>query len=139
VALEPDGRIVLAGQSTSSSGVGEFALARFLAAGPQVGSFTASPSPVTVGTSVTLTASGISDANPGVSMAQVAFDLDSNGNGVLDAGDALLGHGSQSSAGTWTFTLSTTGWAPGSYTLFAQAEDSYGAFSDAFALGLTLQ
>jgi hypothetical protein len=31
IALEPDGRIVLAGQATTATGVGVFALARFLA------------------------------------------------------------------------------------------------------------
>jgi hypothetical protein len=69
---------------------------------------------------------------------QVAFYVDSNGDGVLDAGDTLLGYGTQSSSGTWTFTFSTTGWASGSYTLFAQAEDSYGALSDPVALTLQL-
>jgi hypothetical protein len=37
------------------------------------------------------------------------------------------------------FTFSTAGWATGSYKLFAQAEDSYGGFSDPLALALTLQ
>jgi hypothetical protein len=40
--------------------------------------------------------------------------------------------------GTWTLTLSTTGWASCTYTLFAQAEDSYGAFGDPTALTLTV-
>jgi hypothetical protein len=57
----------------------------------------------------------------------------------LGAGDTLLGYGSQSTNGTWTLTFSTAGWASGSYALFAQAEDSYGAFSDPLALTLALQ
>jgi hypothetical protein len=116
-----------------------FALARFLAAGPHVGSFTTSPNPVTAGSNLTLTASNITDANPGATSTQGAFYLDTDGNGVLDSGDTLLGYGSQSSTGTWTFTFSTAGWATGSYTLFAQAQDSYGAFSDPLALALILQ
>jgi hypothetical protein len=72
-------------------------------------------------------------------VTQVAFCVDSNGNGVPDAGDTLLGYGSQSSTGTWTFMFLTAGWATGSYTLFAQAEGSYGAFSDPFTLDLAPQ
>ena len=36
----------------------------------------------------------------------------------------------------WVLTIGTTGWAPGSYTLFAVATDSYGVFSDPFAVTL---
>ena len=49
LALEPDGRIVAAGSLLTSTG--GFALARFVAYGPQVGSFTASPNPVSAGSS----------------------------------------------------------------------------------------
>jgi uncharacterized delta-60 repeat protein len=138
VALEPDGRIVEAGSTYTSAGF-SFTLARFLSTGPQIGSFTASSNPASVGSSVTLTASNVVKLNPGSTVTQVAFYADSNGDGVLDSGDALLGFGSQSNTGTWTFTFSTAGWASGSYTLFAQAEDSYSAFSDPLALTLLLQ
>jgi uncharacterized delta-60 repeat protein len=136
VALEPDGRIVVAGPTVNATNTGVFAVARFLAAGPQVGLFTASPNPVTSGGSVTLTAANVVPLNPGSTVTQVAFYRDSNGDGILDAGDALLGYGTQASTGTWTFTVSTTGWASGSSTLFTQAEDSYGVFSDPAALTL---
>jgi uncharacterized delta-60 repeat protein len=136
VALEPDGRIVVAGPSVNATNTGVFAVARFLAAGPQIGLFTASPNPVTSGGSVTLTAANVVPLNPGGTVTQVAFYRDSNDDGILDAGDALLGYGTQASTGTWTFTVSTTGWASGSSTLFAQAEDSYGVFSDPAALTL---
>jgi uncharacterized delta-60 repeat protein len=129
MALEPDGRIVLAG-STNVSGQVAFALARFLATGPHIDSFT---DPVITGSSVTLTAS-VAALNPGSTVTQVAFYyFDSSGNKVT------LGTvtGTQTSPGVWSFTL-TVNLAPGSYTLFAQAEDSYGAFSDPLALGLTL-
>jgi uncharacterized delta-60 repeat protein len=140
MALEPDGRIVLAGY-TNVSGQPVFALARFLATGPQIiGSFTANLNPATVGSNdVTLTASNVAALNPGSTVTQVAFYVDSNGDRQLEPGtDQLLGYGSLSSSGTWTFTFPTTGWASGSYTLFAKAEDSYGAFSDPLALTLTL-
>jgi uncharacterized delta-60 repeat protein len=136
VALEPDGRIVVAGPTVNPTNTGVFAVARFLATGPQVGLFTASPNPVTSRGSVTLTAANVVPLNPGSTVTQVAFYLDSNGDGILDAGDALLGYGTQTSTGTWTFTFSTTAWASGSFTLFAQAEDSYGVFSDPAALTL---
>jgi hypothetical protein len=121
VALEPDGRIVLAGY-TNGSPAG-FALARFLATGPKIGSF--------VGSNVMLTASNISDGNPGATVTQVAFYEEVNG--VL----TLLGYGTQTSPGMWTFTF-TVPLAPGTYTLTAQAEDNYGVLGDPFALTLTV-
>ncbi|HKB40230.1 MAG TPA: hypothetical protein VKD72_27620, partial [Gemmataceae bacterium] len=102
-----------------------------LAAGPQIGSFTASPNPGAAGSDLTLTASNITDANPGAGITQVAFYQDSNGDGTLEPGtDTLLGYATQTSPGVWTFTGSL---ASGTYTLFAQAEDSYGVFSDPLA------
>jgi hypothetical protein len=139
VALEPDGRIVLAGYTTGSGPVG-FALARFLATGPQIaGSFTANPNPATVNGTVTLTVTNVQALNPGSTVTQVAFYVDSNGDGVLDAGDTQLTGTLTQSGSTWTLTIDTTGWVAGTYRLFAQAEDSYGAFSDPLALTLALQ
>jgi hypothetical protein len=127
MALEPDGRIVVAG----TSGRHNFVLARFLATGPQVGSLTVSPTiPMPAGTILTLTASGFTDANPGAAVTQVTFYLDSNGDGVLDAGDVQIG---QTSGGPWTTNYSTAGLASGTYTFFAVAQDSYGAFGDPLA------
>jgi uncharacterized delta-60 repeat protein len=133
VALQSDGKIV----TTAING--NFGVARYLPSEPQIGSFTANPNPVTAGSSVTLTALNIVDANPSNTITQVAFYLDTNGDGKLDSGDTLLGYGTQTSSGTWTFTFSTTGWATGTYTLFAQAEDNYGVFGDPFAITLTVQ
>jgi uncharacterized delta-60 repeat protein len=131
VAIQPDGKIVVAG-STSA----QFAVLRFLPSAPEVGSFTANPNPVTAGSSVTLTASNITDRNPNASITQVAFYVDSNGDGVLEPGtDTLLGYGTPSN-GTWTLTFSTTNWALAVDTLFAQAADNYGAFSDPVSLSL---
>jgi hypothetical protein len=134
VALEPDGRIVLAGTSANGE-----TLVRFLAAGPQLGSFTANPNSVTAGGSVTLTASTLTDLNPGGTVTQVAFYQDSNGDGILEPGtDTFLGYGVQTSAGVWTFTFSTAGLTSGTYTLFAQAKDSYGVFGDPVAITETV-
>ena len=138
VALEPDGRIVVAG-TYNTAGTTDFAVARFLAAGPQIGSFTASPNPVTAGGNVTLTASSITDTNPNSTITQVAFCVDSNNDGILEPGtDTLLGYATQTSPGVWTFTF-TVNLPSGTYTLFAQAEDSYGVFGDSVSLALTVQ
>jgi uncharacterized delta-60 repeat protein len=126
MALQSDGKIVLAGT----------VLARYLPSSPQVGSMTASSNPVAAGNPVTLTAGNITDANPGAAITQVAFYVDSNGDGKLDSTtDTLLGYATQTSPGVWTFTF-TVSLAPGTYKLFAQAEDSYGVFSDPIALNL---
>ena len=66
----------------------------------------------------------------------MAFYADTNGNGVLDDGDALLGDGTNA-GGTWTLTIATAGWSAATYTLFAQATDSLGAVGD--PLGVVLQ
>jgi uncharacterized delta-60 repeat protein len=134
VALEPDGRIVVAGtNATGPNGTGhqKFGVARFLATGPQVGSLTVSPTtPMPAGTVLTLTASGLTDANPGATVTQVTFYLDTNGDGVLDAGDVQIG---QTSSSPWTINYSTQNLASGTYKIFAVAQDNYGAFGDPLA------
>jgi uncharacterized delta-60 repeat protein len=129
MAIQPDGKIVAAGFSTFG-----FTLARYLASEPQIGWFTASPSPATVGSPVTLTASNVTASNPGSTVTQVAFYADSNGDGKLDTADTLLGYGTQTSTGTWTFAFSFP--KAGTYKLFAQAKDSYGVLSDPLALDI---
>ena len=95
---------------------------------PQIGAFTASSSSVRSGANVTLTVSNISDANANATITQVAFYyLDSSGNKVI------LGYGAQTSPAVWTLTFKVN-LASGTYTLFAQVEDSGGIFSDPFAL-----
>jgi len=136
LALEPDGRIIVAGGSYN--GTTSFSLVRFLATGPQIGSFTASPNPVTAGDPVLLTASNLADANPGSTITQVAFYVDSNGNGVLDSGDTLLVGTTNFSNGSFTLTFSTTGWSAGSKKLFAVAMDNYGLFSDPAAMTVSV-
>jgi hypothetical protein len=66
-------------------------------------------------------------------VTHVAFYLDSNGDGVLDSGDMLLGDRTQTGTGTWTVTFSTAGLTPGAYTIFALAEDGYGVLGDPVA------
>jgi uncharacterized delta-60 repeat protein len=129
MALQGDGKVVLGGRSLGGAGY-DFALARYLASPPQIGSFTASPNPVAAGSSLALTASGITDGNPSSRITQVAFYyVDTSGT------RQLLGTGTEDSAGAWTLTL-TVQLAPGTYMLLAQAQDSYGVFSDPVALTL---
>src|SRR5262249_2857245 len=90
------------------------------------GSFTASPSSVTAGGTVTLTATNITDANPNSWITNVAFyGYNSATNGTL----GVMGYFTQSSKGVWTFTFSTAGLAPGTYTFYALVVDNYGVSS----------
>jgi hypothetical protein len=88
---------------------------------------------------VTLTAANVVALNPGSTVTQVAFYQDSNSDGVLESGtDSFLGYGVQTSPGVWTLTFSTAGLTSGTYTLFAQAKNSYGVFGDPFAITETV-
>jgi uncharacterized delta-60 repeat protein len=135
VAIQPDGRIVVAGlvQVAAGSGDFNFMVARYLP-GPEIGTFTASAATVTAGSSLTLTASNISDGDPSgtgyATITQVAFyGVDSSGNQYL--------LGTQSN-GVWTLNY-TVSLASGSYTLFAQATDSGGIVGDSASLSLAVQ
>jgi uncharacterized delta-60 repeat protein len=140
MALQPDGKIVLVGFSAPPSVAGTgFGVARFLGDSPTIGSFTASPGSATAGSTVTLTAANIVDLTAGATITQVAFYVDSNGDGLLEPGtDTLLGYATQSSPGVWTLTY-TVNLPPVTYTLFAQAKDSDGVLGDPVALALTVK
>ena len=45
-----------------------------------------------------------------------------------------FGYATQTSPGVWTWTDSTAGWAPGTYTFYARAQDTYGRLSPAVAV-----
>ncbi len=76
---------------------------------------------------MTLTASNITDANPNSTITQVTFYyFDAFGNQVV-LGTVTAPDGS----GNWDLTLSMPA---GSYTLYAQAEDSYGDLGDPLGL-----
>lgn len=87
---------------------------------------------MTAATNSTLTASNIIDEIPSANITQVAFHVNINGN------NTVLGYGTQTTPGVWTFSF-TANLAPGTYTLYAQAEDSYGIFGDLVSLTLTVQ
>jgi uncharacterized delta-60 repeat protein len=134
-ALQSDGRIVLAGgaRQTSAPGGWSWALARYLTSAPQIGTFTASSYAPPADGSVTLTASNITDGNPGAAVTQLAFFI------MIDGAPQFLGYGTQNSDGSWSYAFDTTGYAPGTYTLYAQATDNYGTVGDPVALTLTIQ
>jgi hypothetical protein len=140
MALQSDGNIVVVGNSpTASSNYNILVVRYYGATSPQIGSFAANPNPVANGANLTLTDSNVVDLNPNGSITQVAFYLDSNADGKLEPGsDTLLGYATQTSPGVWSFTF-TVSQTPGTYTLFAQAEDNYSLFSDPSALTLTVQ
>jgi uncharacterized delta-60 repeat protein len=126
--LQADGRLLLAGAVTDPAGrPQDVALVRFLPSAPQVGLLSAVQN--TDGTT-TLTASGVTDGNSGETVTQVEFFY-------FDSAGARqsLGFGTQDADGSWSLTLSLP---PGSYTLYAQATDSYGALGDPHALSLTV-
>jgi len=133
LVLQPDGKTLLVG--TAGNATEEFAVVRFLGDSPTIGSFTASSNTVTAGTNLTLTASHIVDLTAGATITQVAFYyFDSSGNQVT------LGTVTVSSGGAWTLNSQTGfGLPAGTYTLYAQAEDSYGIFGDPASLALTVQ
>ncbi len=95
---------------------------------PVIVSLTDSPDPVTAGVqNLVQTANGVSDVDG--SVVRVEFWRDQNGNGTLEpASDLLLGFDTQS-AGGWQSTIDTTGWASGTYTYLARAQDDDGAWS----------
>jgi uncharacterized delta-60 repeat protein len=130
IAIQPDGKIVAA--MSVGLGVPAFVLARYGPSAAQISSFTASPDPVAPGSSLTLTASNITLADPSSTITQVAFYY------VDSSGDLqLLGYGTDNN-GTWTLTF-TVNLASGSYTVYAQATDSDGILGDLAALTLRVQ
>ena len=95
---------------------------------PVIGSLTASPEPVALGSNLTLTASNVVDSDG--SVVGVKFYRDLNGNGSIDVGtDQLLGTGTQSGS-TWTWTGATTGFTLGTDTYLAVATDNSSASSN---------
>jgi uncharacterized delta-60 repeat protein len=126
-----DGKIIVVGV-TSNGTKNNILVARYLPSEPEIGSFTANPNPVTSGSTLTLTASNITDGNPGATVKQVTFYVQVNGS------NTLLGYGTQTSPGAWTCSFNVN-LAAGSYTLYAQATDSFGVLGDPVALALTVQ
>jgi uncharacterized protein (DUF2141 family) len=94
---------------------------------PKVVSVTDAPDPAALGSSVTLTATGVSDSDGPV--AKVDFYRETNGvAGLQVGGDKLVGSDSDGRGG-YSVTVSTSGLAAGNYTYYALATDGLGATS----------
>jgi uncharacterized delta-60 repeat protein len=128
MTLQPDGKAVLVGRTNDYKN----AVVRFDGDSPTL---TANPNPVTAGTSLTLTASNFEDFTAGASITQVTFYY-YNGTGTK----VTLGTVTVSSSGAWTLNSKNAfGLLAGTYTIYAQADDTYGIFGDPFAITLTVQ
>jgi hypothetical protein len=99
---------------------------------PVVASLSDAPDPVTVGQTITLTATGVTDLlDVGGAVVRVDFYRESNGTAGLQTGsggDTLVGSDSNAADG-WSASASTAALEAGSYTYYAQATDNEGAVS----------
>ena len=94
---------------------------------PTIGALVASPASVTAGSTVTLTASNVTET--GGSISGVTFYQETNGTAGLQAGsDAVAGEGVRSGT-SWSLATTTTGLAAGSATYYAVASDPAGTTS----------
>jgi len=90
---------------------------------PVINSFSIAPSTFTVGTAMQLTANA-TETNG--TIANVKFYIDVDGTtGLNPATDFFLGTAT-SSTSTFTLTANTSGYTPGTYTVYAYATDSTG-------------
>lgn len=95
---------------------------------PVIGSLTASVTQVSPGGALTLTATGVTDADG--SVQSVRFYRDANGNGILDAQDQLLFEDTSGADGyAWSGTADPA-WGPAVVRYFAQAVDNGGLRSE---------
>jgi subtilisin family serine protease len=104
--------------------------------GPSVGSLSATPSSVQIGSTITLAAAGI--AGPSASVTGAYFYRDSNGNAQWDASDQFVGQSTSVVGGRASVTVSTAGLAPGQMPYFVRALDGNSRWSAAAAATVTL-
>ena len=103
---------------------------------PTIGSFSVSPSSVTAGTPVTLTAANVTET--GGTISAVDFYEETNGTtGLQTTGDTFVGAGTQNGT-TWSISAATTGFAAGTYTYYAVAIDSSSNVSAAASATLSI-
>jgi subtilisin family serine protease len=97
-------------------------------ASPVINTLVITPSTLTAGAVATLTAQGVHDPDGAVS--GVWFYQDANGNGQWDSADRALGSTTTIVGQQASFTLNTAGYAPGTYRVFARAQDATGLWSN---------
>ncbi len=103
---------------------------------PSIATLSVTPSSMTVGAMAAITAGGVVDRDG--SVVGVSFYLDSNANGQWDTADRLLGTDATIESQTAGIALNTAGYAPGSYIVFARAQDNQSQWSPAASASMTL-
>jgi hypothetical protein len=107
-----------------------------------IASFSASPNPVKLGGTLTLSASvlanGLTLSDP-YRIVSVGFYRDDNRTGQIDSGDAYVGYDNNGSDG-WTCTLTISGspYTAGTFTFFARATDNTGQVSNVASTTVTV-
>ncbi|MGO9468335.1 MAG: endonuclease/exonuclease/phosphatase family protein [Isosphaeraceae bacterium] len=105
--------------------------------GPAIGSLSVSPTSVSAGATVVLTANNVVEDGPG-SIASVEFYRESNGiDGLQIGSDAPVGSGTRSGS-NWTLSVSTSGLSGGSYTYYAVATDNASQVSNPVSTTLSV-
>jgi uncharacterized delta-60 repeat protein len=131
IAIQSDGKFLVAGGTTPAGGSTSSALARFLAPNTKIGSLTGS----SANGNVTLAAANVLNSNPTSTIIQVYFYLQNP-----DLSLTLLGAGTNNN-GIWANTFSETAYgltSGATYTFVAQAVDSNGILSDPSVVSLTV-
>jgi subtilisin-like proprotein convertase family protein len=90
---------------------------------PVVGTLAALPANINKGSTLTLTATDVTDPDAGQTIASVTFYRDSNNSGSWESSDSVLGTDTNSSDG-WSWTGSTSAFLSGNVRLFARAKDN---------------
>jgi subtilisin family serine protease len=103
---------------------------------PTITALTANPGSIATGGTVALLAQGVSET--GGTIAGVYFYQDTDGSTQWQSSDRLIGSTGTITAGQASVTLNTAGMTPGSYQLFARAEDASGRWTAAVAATLTI-
>jgi len=96
--------------------------------GPAITALVASPNSVTLGSTITLSAAGVSSASG--TITAVYFYRDANNNGQCDSNDVLVGSDTTLQNNTASITFSTAGLAAGTHRFFARAVDSLSQWSN---------
>lgn len=105
---------------------------------PSIAVLQANPAAVTIGDTVTLTASNVAEVGGAGAITGVNFYLESNNTtGLQSDADTLVGAGVQNGS-TWTLTVSSADLPPGVYTYYAVASDGNGFQSAAVSVALTV-
>ena len=124
--------IVQAGQVADTSGnymatttAGTFAVN--ISVPPSIASLSAAPNPVSVAGDLTLTANGVANGTGTVTLVDFYWDV--NANGLIDAGEPLVG-GAISGGSGWTCTFEVSELPIGANSYLARAEDNRGLWSN---------